>query len=226
MPLSAPSPQDRYAQARFNMVESQIRPNRVTDDRLLAAFSELQRETFVPPALASVAYVDQALPVAPGRYLQEPLFLARLLQEASVRPEDRTLVIGAGTGYSAAILACLAASVTAVESEPELAARAEANLARLALNNARIEIGPLAQGWPGAEPYDLILIEGAVADLPQSIADQLAEQGRLVTIRAGRTPPAAGMLYRKIGGRVSGRVLFDAAGAFLPGFEPRPVFAL
>src|SRR5580698_3608923 len=99
---------DVYAKARFNMVESQIRTNKVTDSKLLAAMSRIPRQIFVPTVLAGVAYVDKSLRIAPNRYLQEPLVIARLLQEAVVEPGDRVLVIGAGTGYSAAIIADLA----------------------------------------------------------------------------------------------------------------------
>jgi protein-L-isoaspartate(D-aspartate) O-methyltransferase len=199
----------------------------VTDENLVAAFSELPRERFVPAAQAGVAYVDKALPIAPGRYLQEPLFLARLLQEALPQPSERVLVIGAGTGYSTAILGRVAASVVGVESDEGLAEKARSALGQLGIVNAQIEIGPLEQGWPATQPYDVILIDGGIAELPDAIAQQLAERGRLVTIRAvAGSPVGAGMLYRRIGGRVSGRVLFDATGGFLPGFAPQPVFAL
>jgi protein-L-isoaspartate(D-aspartate) O-methyltransferase len=218
--------QDVYAKARFNMVESQIRTNKVTDSKLLAVMSRLPRQIFVPTGLAGVAYVDKSLRIAPNRYLQEPLVIARLLQEAIVESTDKALVIGAGTGYSAALLADLAASVAVVESDPELADKARSNLAALAVSNAVVHAGPLGQGLAASGPYDVILIDGMIADLPKQIADQLAEHGRLVTVQAQEGRCGAGMLYRKLGGSVSGRILFDAAGPFLPGFEPRSAFAL
>src|SRR6201995_1440040 len=107
---------DVYAKARFNMVESQIRTNKVTDPALLAAMSRLPRQIFVPAGLAGVAYVDKSLRIAPNRYLLEPLVVARLLQEAMVSPSDKALVIGAGTGYSAAILGDIAGTVTVIEN--------------------------------------------------------------------------------------------------------------
>lgn len=217
---------DIYATARFNMVESQIRTNKVTDPELLAAMLRLPRQIFVPAELASVAYVDRSLRIAPNRYLLEPLVLARLLQEAMVAPSDRVLVIGAGTGYSAAILGDLAASVVAVECDAGLADAARSNLAALAITNATVHAGPLEQGHPAGAPYDVILIDGMIAELPKQVAEQLADHGRLVTIRAQEGRSGAGMLYRKLGGSVSGRILFDAVSPFLPGFEPRPVFAL
>jgi protein-L-isoaspartate(D-aspartate) O-methyltransferase len=217
---------DVYATARFNMVESQIRTNKVTDPALLAAMSRLPRQIFVPAGLAGVAYVDKSLRIGANRYLVEPLVVARLLQEAMVSPSDKVLVIGAGTGYSAAILGDLAASVSAVESDPALADTARSNLAALAVTNAVVNTGPLEQGHPASGPYDVILIDGMIADLPGPVAEQLADQGRLVTVQAQEGRSGAGMLYRKLGGSVSGRVLFDAVAPFLPGFEPRAAFAL
>lgn len=213
-----------HAGARFNMVECQIRPNRVTDLRVLGAFSEVPREQFVPESLAGVAYADQRLRVGRDRYLAEPLFLARLLQEATVQPEDKALVVGCATGYSAAIMARIAARTTAVECDPELAATAKATLARLGYDSVAVEVGPLEQGWSAGAPYDVVLIDGTIADLPAAIAAQLAEGGRLVTIRSMEGRNGQGMLYAKRGGAVSGRILFDAVAPFLPGFEPRPVF--
>jgi len=217
---------DVYAKARFNMVESQIRTNKVTDSKLLATMSRVPRQIFVPAGLAGVAYVDKSLRIAPNRYLQEPLVIARLLQEAIVEPTDKALVIGAGTGYSTALLADLAGSVAAVESQTELAETARSNLAALAVANAVVHSGALELGLAASGPYDVILIDGMIAELPKAIADQLAEHGRLVAVQAQEGRCGAGMLYRKLGGSVSGRILFDAAGPFLPGFEPRSAFAL
>ncbi|MDB5392660.1 MAG: pcm [Rhodospirillales bacterium] len=217
---------DIYAKARFNMVESQIRTNRVTDPALLAALSWLPRQIFVPDSLAGVAYVDKSLRIVGNRYLLEPLALARLVQEATITSADKVLVIGAGTGYSTALIAGLAASVTAVESDAELAETARVNLAALGIANAIVETGPLDQGAAGSGPYDVILIDGMIGELPTVIADQIAPHGRLVTIRSQEGRCGAGMLYRKLGGFVSGRVLFDATGPFLPGLAPRYAFVL
>jgi protein-L-isoaspartate(D-aspartate) O-methyltransferase len=198
----------------------------VTDPKLLAAMSRVPRQIFVPTGLVGVAYVDKSLRIAPNRYLLEPLVLARLLQEAMVEQSDKALVIGAGAGYSAAILADLAGSVTVVESDPELADTARSNLAALAVSGAVVHLGPLDQGLAASGPYDVILIDGMIVELPRQIADQIAEHGRLVTIQAQEGRCGAGMLYRKLGGSVSSRILFDATGPFLPGFEPHSAFAL
>jgi len=216
---------DFYAKARFNMVESQIRTNRVTDERLLAALLAVPRQVFVEDAFAPVAYVDTSIRIGKDRYLVEPLVLARLLQEATVGADDKVLVVGAGTGYSAAILSGLCASVTAVESDPALAAAARENLAALGVANAAVQEGALEQGWAAGAPYDVILVDGMIADLPAALSAQLADHGRLVTIRSQEGRSGAGTLYRKLGGSVSGRPLFDAVVPFLPGFAPRPAFA-
>jgi protein-L-isoaspartate(D-aspartate) O-methyltransferase len=216
---------DVYAKARFNMVEGQIRTNKVSDERLVAALSELPRQIFVPNALSSVAYVDTSIRITDDRYMIEPLVLARLLQEAEVGAGDKALVVGAGTGYSAAILASLCASVTALESDPALAGAARENLAALGLANVVVHEGPLEQGWAADAQYDVILIDGMIAELPDVLTAQLADRGRLVTVRAQEGRSGAGTLFRKLSGTVSGRPLFDAVVPFLPGFAPRPAFA-
>ncbi|HLG90403.1 MAG TPA: protein-L-isoaspartate O-methyltransferase [Alphaproteobacteria bacterium] len=217
---------DIHTKARINMVDCQIRPNRVGDERLLVAMSALPREMFVPPALAGVAYADRSVQIAPGRFMMEPMFLARLLEAAAIDGDAKALVIGAGTGYSAALLSAVARSVVALESDMALAEAARTNLARLGCGNVSVVSGPLTGGWPAAGPYGTILIDGAIRDLPETIAQQLAAGGSLVAIemRGGRS--GSGVLYRNVGGSVSGRAVFDAAAPYLPGFEPQPVFAL
>ncbi len=217
---------DIHIKARINMVDCQIRPNRVDNERLLGAMSAVPRELFVPPALAGVAYADRSIQIAPGRFMMEPMFLARLLEAAAIDSNAKALVVGAGTGYSAALLSALAGSVVALESDPALAETARNNLARLGCANVSVVSGPLTAGWPAAGPYGAILIDGAIRDLPESIAQQLAAGGSLVAIemRGGRS--GSGVLYRNIGGSVSGRAVFDAAAPYLPGFAPQPVFAL
>jgi protein-L-isoaspartate(D-aspartate) O-methyltransferase len=210
-----------FALARRNMVEGQLRPNKVTNVALLAAVGELPRERFLPDALRSVAYADDDVPLGGGRYLMEPMVLARLIQTLQAQPEDRGLVVGAGRGYGAALLARLVKSVTAVESDPELAAAAGAIAKDLALGNIQWNSGKLEQGGPGSAPYDVVLIEGAVRQVPQAILDQMAEGGRLTTIVAG-APGAMGVaqIFVKEGGVTSGRPLFDAGTPLLPGFTP------
>jgi len=213
-----------YALARRNMIDSQLRPNRVRDAQLLAAIGELPRERFLPEAMRAVAYSDDDVPLGNGRYLMEPMVLARLIQALQPQPEDRAMVVASGPGYGAALLARLVKSVVAVESDPMLAAAAEQTAKQLGLGGIRQRVGKLEQGAaPG--PYDVILIEGAVQLVPQAILDQLADGGRLTTIIAG--PPGAlgvAQLFVKEGGVASGRPLFDAGTPSLPGFAPPPRF--
>lgn len=209
-----------FALARRNMVDGQLRPNRVNDAGLLAALGELPRERFLPEGLRSVAYADDDVPLGNGRFMMEPMVLARLIQVLQPRAEDKALVAAAGMGYGAAILARLTKSVVAVESDGALAAAAAKTLQELGVSGVQPVAGPAEQGAAVSGPYDIILIEGAVPEVPKAIADQLAEGGRLATVIADPSG-ALGVahLFVKQGGVVSGRPLFDAGTPLLPGFE-------
>jgi protein-L-isoaspartate(D-aspartate) O-methyltransferase len=210
--------------ARLNMVESQLRTNKVTDEAVLAAFLSVPRERFVPPALSGIAYIDEALPLGDGRVLPPPLVLARLLQLAAIRAEDKVLEIGAATGYAAAVLARLAERVTALESDARLAATARARLAELGAANVTVVEGPLDRGYPSGAPFDVIVVDGAVAAIPEVVARQLAEGGRLVTVVKPDHAVGCGVLMTRVDGRLSQRPAFDAATPLLPGFQPAPAF--
>ena len=213
-----------YAAARLNMVENQIRPNKVTGEAVLEAFLAVPRERFVPPALRATAYIDGELPLGGGRYLMQPMVLARLLQLAKIGPEDIVLEIGCATGYGTALLARLARNVVAVESEPELAAQATARLRELGAGNATVIDAPLTDGYSGRAPYAAILIEGAVARVPEAIARQLAELGRLVTVMQDANGLGRAVLMTRVAGVVSWRPDFDAGVAPLPAFQAEPTF--
>ncbi|MDJ0951621.1 MAG: protein-L-isoaspartate O-methyltransferase [Alphaproteobacteria bacterium] len=208
-----------YALARHNMVESQVKTNKVTDERLLAAMAELPRERFVAEEQRGVAYVDEDIPVGRGRFLMEPMVLARLLQAAEPEADDLALDIGCGTGYSTAVLARLCGTVVALESDPGLAGQATALLADLVIDNAAVVEGGLGDGYAKQAPYDVILLGGAVAEIPQAITSQLAEGGRMVAVVADARGMGKATLYTHTGTAVSSRVLFDAAVPHLPGFE-------
>ena len=212
-----------FAAARHNMVESQIRPNRVNDPLVLSAMAELPRETFVPKGLQSIAYVDEDIAIGPGRYLMEPMVLALLLQAAEVRSTDVVLDIGCGTGYAAAVLAQMASTVVALESDAGLAARAAGTLAELELDTVDVVTGRLQNGYPKQAPYDVIFFGGAVSRVPSAITDQLADGGRLVAVIAN-DGLGKGTLLTRHGGAVSQREMFDAGTPFLPGFAPAPTF--
>lgn len=215
-----------YSIARRNMVEGQIRTNRVTDSAVLDALKALPRELFVPKAMQAVCYMDEDIPLGGDRALMKAMVLARLLQEAAVQDDDVALVIGAATGYSAAALAHMAGTVVALEADPALAETASRLMADLSIDNVAVVSGPLEDGYPGQAPYDVIFFNGAVADIPQAITDQLAEGGRLVAVVEENAQEAAGRatLVTRNEGVIGHRVVFDANVPFLPGFEPASRF--
>lgn len=213
-----------YETARLNMIESQLRPNKVTDERVIDAFSRLWRELFVPEHLRGVAYVDEDLPLGRGRYLMEPMVAARLLQALMPGAKETALVVGAGVGYEAALLAFLTRSVIALEEDEQLA-----RLGRAALVDHRIASvvyvdGPLPGGHRQRSPYDVILFGGAVAEIPPDIAAQLAEGGRMAAVLWPGQAVGRATLATRTGGVLAQRVIFDAATPLLPGFVPKPAF--
>lgn len=215
-----------FARARLNMVEGQIRPNKVTDPRILAAMLDLPRERFLPPDRQALAYLDEDLPVAPGRALIEPMVLARLVQAAEVQETSRVLVIAAGAGYGAALLDRLAASVVALEAPGEAAERLRATLAAVGATGVRVVGGPVADGWAAEAPYDVILIEGAVETIPEPILGQLVEGGRLVTVETTGRPGVLGVAVRlvRLAGTITRLKLFDAGTPVLPEFRRKRGF--
>ncbi len=214
----------RLATARTNMVDGQIRPNKVTDTAILAAFLDVPRESFAPTRFRDVAYVDETLSFGGGRYLTEPAVLARLLQAASPRPGERALIVGGGSGYSAAILARLVSTVIVVEQDAALLALARTQLAHI--GNVTLRQGALVDGAADAAPFDIILIDGAVEQIPASLDTQLAESGRLVTVRRESGTLGRAILRERDAGALASRILFDAGTPVLPGFERKQEFTL
>jgi protein-L-isoaspartate(D-aspartate) O-methyltransferase len=216
---AAAHPAPDYSAMRAAMVSSQLRPNAVNDPRVVAAMARVPRERFVPADLQPLAYRDTAVPLGGARFLNVPIATGRLLTEAYLRPSDRVLLIGATTGYAAAVLAELVAEVTAVESAPDLAARARDLLA----GKPRVVLveGPLEAGAPAAGPFDVLLVDGAVEALPEALAEQLAPHARVVSgvsdrgvtrLASGRHGPAGFVL----------QPFADIDCAALPGFaRPR-----
>lgn len=210
-----------FTAVRRNMVDGQLRTNRVTDPGLLAAFLDVPRERFVPAGWESVAYADTAVPLAAvaehdTRVMIEPLALAHLVQAAEIRPEDSVLHIGCNSGYGTALLARLATRVRAIEDDPRLAAMARANLGALGIA-ATLTEGPLMEGLPLEAPFDVIVVEGAVERLPDSFARQLGREGRLVAI-VNNGGTGQGQLFLRVGDRLSGFPRFTATAPVLPGF--------
>lgn len=169
-----------FKAARAAMVERQLRARGIGDEGLLAAFGEVPREVFVDDGLAALAYDDRPLPIGFGQTISQPYVVALMIEAAGVGPQDRVLEIGAGSGYSAAILGRVAASVVAIERHLELAAAAQDRLARMAVGNVRVVAGDGTLGWPAAAPYDAILAAASGREVPPALVAQLATGGRLV----------------------------------------------
>ncbi|NJL08756.1 MAG: protein-L-isoaspartate O-methyltransferase [Methylacidiphilales bacterium] len=209
-----------FVSLRRNMVNGQLRTNGVTDPALISALLEIPREEFVSEPQRALAYRDDDLPIEGGegpRYLIEPMTIARMIQALNLQPGDSVLDVGCGSGYSVALLSRLAGSVVALEADARLSEDAVRLLDRLGTSNVSVVSGPLAAGWPKAGPFDAILVEGAVEQVPQALFGQLKDNGRLIAV-VGQGASGRAVLYRSVGGTISSRALFNAAVPSLPGF--------
>ena len=213
-----------FAAAREAMVDRQVRPSDVTRYGIVDSMLRVPRELFVPASRRAVAYAGEAVEIARDRWLLDPRVFAKLIDAAEIGPGDAVLDIGCGYGYSSAVLSPLCRAVIAVESDPSMAASAEANLREQGYDNVAVLERPLHEGAPDEAPFDVILIEGGVGRIPDALADQLAEDGRLVAVFMkggfGRAE-----VHVKSGEHLAGRWAFDAAAPILPGFEARASFA-
>jgi protein-L-isoaspartate(D-aspartate) O-methyltransferase len=216
-----------FAAARQNMVDCQVRPSDVTDNRIIDAMLAVPREAFVPENLRAMAYLDLDLDISEAgsakRYLIKPVVIAKMLQAAEIGDIERVLVTGWATGYAAAVVARLAGQVTATESDSGQAAKASAVLAELKLGNVSFQAADAAEGYPANAPYDVIVLDGATEILPDRLFGQLKEGGRLVGVFAMSRPPRATIVTRSHGD-FGHRALFDATVPVLPGLERRPEF--
>lgn len=212
-----------YAEARRNMVDNQLRPNQVDDPRVLEAMGTIPRELFVPKALRGVAYADDDLDLGGGRFLIEPLALGKLLQAAETDPTDVALVIGCGTGYTAAVLARLAATVFLLLPEGSATQPVDDLLGSLGCDNVIVRAGNLRDGLPEQAPFDVILLAGAVVEVPETLFGQLAEGGRLVAVQRHRLAGKV-TVWKKIGGAVGCTMPFDAMIPELTALRPQPRF--
>jgi len=217
------------AEQRANMVENQIRTSDVSDRRILSAMQEIPRERFVPPELASLAYIDEDVPLSttePGaesRWLMAPRVLAKLLQLAEIGQDDEVLVVGIGTGYSAALLGKMASRVVALECDAGLAKEATTALKGLAIDNVDVVTGDLVAGCPDRPPFDVVIMGGAIEVTPDALLDQLKDGGRLVAVvRQDALGKAA--IWRRLGRSFDRWIAFDAAAKPLPGFQTAPEF--
>jgi protein-L-isoaspartate(D-aspartate) O-methyltransferase len=208
-------------QARFNMIEQQIRPWEVLDEGVLSLLSVVRREDFVPPAYRSMAFVDTQVPLPNGQSMLEPKVEARLLQELAVQRHERVLEIGAGSGHMAALLAHKAQHVTTVEIDPELARLASENLRRAWVTNTAVVCGDASAGLSVDGPFDVIVLSGSVAEVPRALLSQLKPGGRLTAV-VGQLPVMRAVLITR--GHDAGQAtveLFDTVAPRLIGFgEP------
>jgi protein-L-isoaspartate(D-aspartate) O-methyltransferase len=220
--LSGSEAMSQTSVQRRNMVENQVRPSDVTDERILQAMLEIPREAFAPPELTSLAYMDASLPVTSGqdpqRFLLSPRTFAKLVQLVAVLPRAIVLDVACATGYSTAVLAKLARRVVGLEVDAALAERAVATLASLGIREAQIVQGPLRAGSPSHGPFDVILLNGCVPEVPQGLLEQLNDGGRLAAM-IGEDAYGRAQIWRR-SGKAWGRTAdFDAAAEPLPGFE-------
>ena len=212
-----------FSAARETMVLSQLQPDRVSDNRVRDAMGDVPRERFVPELLRAVAYVDEDLEIAPRRYLMEPRIFARLVPASNINVHDVVLDVGCGTGYSSAVMAQLAGTVVALESDTGLCELAIKNLKHLEVDNVVVVSGGLNQGYVSKAPYDVIFINGAVSEVPATLIDQLSEGGRLITVVEQDAVGRATLLTSQRG-QANTLTLFDAQTPYLPGFARQTGF--
>lgn len=216
-----------FATSRQNMVDCQVRPSDVTDLGIIDAMLAVPREAFVPANKRPIAYLDLDIDVSADgqakRYLIKPAVLAKMIQAATISGNDRVLVVGCATGYSAAVISHLAKEVFATEPDSALAAGAKATFASLGITNVTVSAAAPAAGDSAHAPYDVIILDGATEIEPQGLYEQLKMGGRLVGVFATSQPPRATLVARSPAD-YGNRVLFDAFAPLLPGMERVPAF--
>ena len=214
-----------YAAARQSMVNCQILPNNVTNPSVIDGMLVLPREEFVPGELKGVAYVDESLPLGSGRYLMEPMVVARLLETVAPATDDVALSIGCASGYLPALLARIVSTVVALEADMIFAGRALETYSQLDIDNVVVIEGELTDGYAKQAPYSVIVFDGAVAEIPQAAIGQLADGGRLMAIVTGEDGVGRARLVTRHGDVVSRRDVFDASTPLLPGFDREATFS-
>ncbi|WMS41779.1 protein-L-isoaspartate O-methyltransferase [Acuticoccus sp. MNP-M23] len=220
---------DESAVLRTRMVNNQLRTFDVTDHRVQDAVLDVKREDYVPADQRMIAYSDDAITIArdeigrPTRTMTRPAVLGRLLQQAQITEDDVVLLVGAGRGYTAALIGCLAGSVIALESDSDLAEAASTTLEYEEVTNVAVVVGPLTEGYATEAPFDVIFCDGAIMTEPTTLLGQLKDGGRLIAIE-GEGLSGRAKLYTKAASGVSMRYAFNAAAGPLPGFAPAPEF--
>jgi protein-L-isoaspartate(D-aspartate) O-methyltransferase len=217
-------PMTDFALARSKMIESQVRPNGITDGRIIRAMAALPREIFVPEARRSLAYMDEDIGIGAGRSLMEPMALAKLVQLAEIESGDHVLHVGCATGYATALLAALGKTVVGIDEDEAFIEAAHANLARLGIGNVELHKAAHAAGWSGGQPYDAILVDGRVPIVPSALFEQLRDGGRLVAV-VGDNAVATATAYNRHDRAISSLPAFEASVGRLPGVTvERPAF--
>ncbi|SET26006.1 protein-L-isoaspartate O-methyltransferase family protein [Oceanicella actignis] len=212
-----------FEAARVAMVDSQVRPSDVTSLPIIEAMLHVPRERFVPAALRPVAYAGEHVRLSEGRVLLDPRVFAKMLDAAEIGPDDLVLDVACGFGYSTAVISRLCAATVGLESDAAMAARAAELLAELECDNAQVKEGPLDQGVAEHAPYDVIFVNGGVEVIPDALAAQLREGGRLVAIEM-RGVMGSCAVWTRAAGTLSRRRMFDAAAPVLEGFRKAPEF--
>lgn len=214
-----------FVASRTTMVDTQIRPSDVTRYPIIEAMLAVPREAFVPDAWRATCYAERPVPFEGGRSMLEPRTLAKMLEALDIGSGDLVLDIGCLLGYAPALVARMAEFVVALEEDETLAANAQSRLSEHGADNVAVVTGPLAEGAAQHGPYDVILIEGAIEEMPDTLAQQLREGGRIACLFAEKSATNA-YLGIKLDGMLSWRHLFTAGADILPGFEARRAFAL
>ncbi len=214
-----------YAVAREYMVDCQVRPSDVTRYGIVEAMLAVPRERFVPPSKRPVAYAGESVELSKNRWLLDPRVFAKMVDSAEIEPGDDVLDIGCGMGYSSAVLSRLCRSVIAVESDEGMAKSAEETLSSLGCDNVAVLTGPLEAGADSEKPFDVILVQGGIGDVPQALFDQLSEGGRLVAIWMDNSFGQV-KVSTKSDMAISHRWIFDAAAPVLSGFSKQVAFTL
>ena len=215
----------QFATLRKSMVDSQIRPNKVIDEQVIEAFSTVPRELFVSRQMQELAYIDEDIHLSGGRFIIEAMVMARMIQALNLIPSDNVMCIGAGTGYGAAIMSSLAASVIAIETRTQMVEKAQQIVAGLEIGNVAVVKSRLQDGYPSEAPYQGIIIEGGVEHVPKALFDQLSDGGHLVSVlRPQSLNVGEATLWHKCNGHVTSKALFAAQVPVLDEFKLKPKF--
>jgi protein-L-isoaspartate(D-aspartate) O-methyltransferase len=213
-----------FIQARKNMVESQILPNRVTEARILSAFRQVPREAFVPEKMEPFAYSDQTLMIAPHRFMLAPLTQARLINAASLGEEDRVLCLPSGSGYLCAILGLLVKQVYGIDTHKDLVKKSTENLDKLGITNVHIQTQKSLTPPPSMGLFNAIIIEGAIEETPTELFTLLSEGGHLLSVLAGKDNLGHITHWKKINGQIGHQFLNETPQYVLPEFSSQKAF--